>query len=42
MAALSKAGYRVIAFDRRGWDEAGHSGDGSQPRHASEEPACPR
>jgi pimeloyl-ACP methyl ester carboxylesterase len=38
MDALSKAGYRVIAFDRRGWGRSvANPATGPQPGHASED-----
>ncbi len=38
VAALSKAGYRVIAFDRRGWGRSeANPATGAQPGHASED-----
>ncbi|HEY6359517.1 MAG TPA: alpha/beta hydrolase, partial [Vicinamibacterales bacterium] len=37
-AAFSKAGYRVIAFDRRGWGRSeADPATGAQPGHASED-----
>jgi pimeloyl-ACP methyl ester carboxylesterase len=38
VAALSKAGYRVIAFDRRGWGRSkADPATGAQPGHAAED-----
>ena len=38
VAAFSKAGYRVIAFDRRGWGRSqADPASGSQPGHASDD-----
>ncbi|MGH9253569.1 MAG: alpha/beta fold hydrolase [Vicinamibacterales bacterium] len=38
VTALSKAGYRVIAFDRRGWGRSeADPATGAQPGHASED-----
>jgi pimeloyl-ACP methyl ester carboxylesterase len=38
VAALSKAGYRVIAFDRRGWGRSeANPATGAQPGHISED-----